>query len=270
MSLEHKKRVISAVVGLVGLLALYYFLGHYGVILFAVAISTVAYYEFLTFSGSAGESKFLPVLCGSVLSAWLCLGMPGALAAVYLAALAVLLRGLWRVHRAGPESIAREVQFSQGRVFGLTYMVIFPSFVPKVHALPHGPFLLLLLIGIIWLGDIGGYYGGKSFGKNKLSPQISPGKTREGALVALLVCAAWAWGYGAYALPHIPAWKWIVIAVLSSVVAQAGDLMESLMKRAYSVKDSGDLIPGHGGVFDRFDSLILAAPFFYLLLRLAT
>jgi phosphatidate cytidylyltransferase len=149
-------------------------------------------------------------------------------------------------------------------------MVVFPSFVTRVHALAHGPALLFLLIGVIWLGDIGAYYGGKALGRNKLSPSISPGKTREGAIAALFVCALWAYGWGSFTLAHLPAWKWILIAVLTSMVAQAGDLLESLLKRAYSVKDSGDLIPGHGGVFDRFDSLILAAPFFFLLLRVAT
>lgn len=268
MSLEHKKRVISAVVGLILLLAIYFGLGHPGLILIMVAISAASYYEFLTFSGAAGNSKALSLVVGTILSVWLCDGLPGALEAVYLAALAVLLRSLWRVHKGG--EIPLEVQHAQSRVFGLTYMIVLPSFVPRVHGLAHGPALLFLLIGVIWLGDIGAYYGGKTFGRNKLSPSISPGKTREGAVAALVVCALWALGWGSYALGHIPAWKWILIAVLTSVVAQAGDLLESLFKRAYAVKDSGDLIPGHGGVFDRFDSLILAAPFFYLLLRVAT
>ncbi|MGZ3650911.1 MAG: phosphatidate cytidylyltransferase [Bdellovibrionota bacterium] len=270
MNLEHKKRVISAVVGLVALLAIYFGFGHPGLIVIMVAISAASYYEFLQFSGAAGRSRALSLAAGTVLSIWLCVGLPGALEAVYVSALAVLLRGLWRVHQSGPDHIVSEVQHSQSRVFGLTYMVVFPSFVTRVHALPHGPALLFLLIGVIWLGDIGAYYGGKAFGRNKLSPSISPGKTREGALAGLVVCALWAAAWGSYSLGHLPVWKWILIAVLTSVVAQAGDLLESLLKRAYSVKDSGGLIPGHGGVFDRFDSLILAAPFFYLLLSIAT
>jgi phosphatidate cytidylyltransferase len=272
MSPEHKKRIVSAVVGLLALLAIYFALGHSGLIIIVVVISGASYYEFLQFSGAAapGQARALSLAAGIALSAWLCLQWPGELLAIYLAALAVLLRGLWRVHLGGPDSVLPEVEHSQSRLFGLTYMVIFPSFVTRVHALAHGPALLLFLIGVIWLGDIGAYYGGKSFGRNKLSPHISPGKTREGAIAGLVACGIWASLWCSYALAHIPLWKWIVIAVLTSIVAQAGDLLESLLKRAYAVKDSGGLIPGHGGVFDRFDSLILAAPFFYLLLRVIT
>jgi len=272
MHQEHRKRIISALVGLVVLLGIYFGLGQNGLILIVVAISAASYYEFLQFSGSAtpGQSRVLSLAACFALSVWLCFDLPGELLALFVATLAVLIRGLWRVHKLGPQSVVPEVQHSQSRVFGLTYMVVFPSFVTKVHALAHGPQLLLLLLGVIWLGDIGAYYGGKNFGRHKLSPHISPGKTLEGALAGIFVCALWACLWCSSALPHIPLWKWALIAVLTSVVAQAGDLLESLFKRAYAVKDSGGLIPGHGGVFDRFDSLILAAPFFYLLLRVLT
>jgi phosphatidate cytidylyltransferase len=273
MSQEHKNRVVFGFLGLFLLLGIYFGLGHPGLILIVVTISAASYYEFLVFSGAAGRSRGLSVAAGLALSTWLCVGLPGGLEAVYLTALAVLLRGLWRIHTTAnpqPADLEREVLHSQSRVFGLAYMVIFPSFVLRVHSLAHGPQLLFLLLGVIWLGDIGAYYGGKTFGRNKLSKSISPGKTREGAIAALFVCALWALGWGGYALAHLPVWKWILICVLTSVIAQAGDLLESLFKRAYHVKDSGGLIPGHGGVFDRFDSLILAAPFFYLLLRVLT
>jgi phosphatidate cytidylyltransferase len=270
MNLEHKKRWISGLIGLALLLGLYFGLGHVGVIAIAVAISVASYWEFLSFSGASGGARWLSLAAGAALSAWLCLQLPGALEAIYLASLAVLLRGLWRVHSSSADQLAGEVSRLQARVFGLTYLVVFPSFVPRVHALPHGPWLLLFMIGIVWLGDIGAYYGGKTMGRHKLSPIISPGKTLEGSAAGLLACGVWAVAYGAWALPHLPLWKLALVAVLSSVVAQAGDLLESLMKRAYSVKDSGGMIPGHGGVFDRFDSLILVAPFFYLLLRLTT
>jgi len=270
MNLEHKKRWISALLGLALLLAVYFSLRHQGVVLITVVISVIAYYEFLIFSGAGAASRWFSLLVGFALSTWLCFSLPGGLEAVYLSILAVLLCGLWRVHSNGAEALAGEFQLTQSRVFGLVYLVIFTSFVPKVHDLPHGPALLLFIIGIVWLGDIGAFYGGKTLGRHKLSPIVSPGKTLEGAFSGLLSCAFWAAVYGSWALPHLPLWKLVVVAILSSIVAQAGDLLESLMKRAYSVKDSGGLIPGHGGVFDRFDSLILVAPFFYLLLRLST
>jgi phosphatidate cytidylyltransferase len=270
MNLEHKKRVVAAIVGVAGLFGMYAAFGHYGLVLLTVAISGLAYHEFLAFSGAAKHLRLLSAVAGLALSIWLSLQYPHALEAVYLAALAVLLRGLWRAHKAtSPEQVGTEFMHSQGRVFGLLYLIVFPSFVPQIHSLTNGPRLLLLLLFIIWLGDTAAYYGGKSLGRNKLSLNVSPGKTREGAYVALVACAILAAIFQVYALPEYAMWKLILIAVSSSVVAQAGDLLESLMKRAYQVKDSGSLIPGHGGVFDRFDSLILAAPFFYFLVKIA-
>lgn len=270
MNLEHKQRWIAAVVGVALLATIYYFFGHWGLVGITVAVATVAYSEFLEFSkGVTGPvSKWIVSALGGLLCLWLSLDWPGAFPALYLAVLAVSLRGLWLAHNA--ENILQGFQHVQARVFGLVYFCVFLAFVPRIHAMVYGPALFVLLLGIIWIGDTGAYYGGKLFGKHKLSPLVSPGKTLEGSASALVFCAIWAIAMQVYALPHLPAYKVVLISLLTSVVAQAGDLIESLMKRAYGVKDSGSLIPGHGGVFDRFDSLILAAPFFYVLLKILT
>lgn len=271
MNLEHKKRWIAAVVGVALLASIYFYFGHYGLVGITVAIAGVAYSEFLEFSKSVDGlvSRGITSTLGAFLCLWLSLNWPAALPAVYVIALLISLRGLLMAHRLAPgESLLPGFLAVQGRVFGLIYFCVFLSFVPKVHSLPHGPALFVFLLGIIWLGDTGAYYGGKTFGRRKLSPNVSPGKTLEGSLSALLACTIFAIGLQIYALPHISMEKMITIALLGSLVAQAGDLIESQMKRAYGVKDSGTLLPGHGGVFDRFDSLILAAPFFYILARL--
>ena len=268
MSLEHRKRWIAALVGSAFLFGTYYFARHYGLIALTIAISALAYNEFLSFSGASKHMRWLSVGAGALLCTWLSLDFPGALTAVYAAALAVLLRGLFRAHRVFSDLILSEFLNTETRIFGLVYLVVFPSFVPKIHALAHGPWLLLFLLILIWLGDVAAYYGGKLLGKHKLSPNISPGKTIEGAAACLIFCAIATALYHRFVLSHLPLYKLELIALLTSVVAQSGDLLESLMKRAYQVKDSGALIPGHGGVFDRFDSLIFAAPFFYMLLAL--
>lgn len=270
MSLEHRKRWITAVVGLVLLFGTYFLFGHWGLVAITIAVSTAAYYEFLTMSGSTKGQKWISVACGFALSLWLCLQFPSPSVALYAAVTAVLLRGLWQVHTSSPDQLGDIFFRSQTRAFGLVYMVFFTSFVTRIHSLAHGPALLFFLLLIIWLGDTAAYYGGKSMGKRKLSPNVSPGKTLEGSATALVACVLLAFAFGHFALSHVAPWKLALIAVLASLVAQAGDLIESLMKRAYQVKDSGSLIPGHGGVFDRFDSLILAAPFFYLLVRIFT
>lgn len=270
MNLEHKKRWIAAVVGLTLLFGAYYLFGHWGLVAIMVAISTVAYWEFLTFSLSAQNLRWPATIVGGALSLWLCLGLPGGLTAFYLASLLIILRGLWRAHTSPAEGLPADFTHVQERIFGLVYLVVFPSFVTRLHSLPHGPWLLLFLLLVIWVGDTAAYYGGKTLGRHKLSLNVSPGKTLEGAAVALVACAIMAVVFRQFALFYVAPWKLAVIALLTSFVAQAGDLVESQMKRAYQVKDSGSLIPGHGGVFDRFDSLILAAPFFYLLVRIAT
>jgi len=267
MNLEHKKRWIAALVGISFFATLYYFLQHWAVVFASVLISWAAYWEFLTFSGATKTLRFTSSLMGLFLSLWLCLQLPGALPAVYFAALVIILRCLWQAHTQAPELITQNFQYAQSRFFGLVYLVVFPSFFAKVHALPHGPQWVLLLLLLIWFGDTAGYYGGKTWGKTKLSPNVSPGKTVEGAVSSLALCLVLALIFRHFTLTHLAYWKIPLIVLSTSIIAQAGDLVESLMKRAYQVKDSSGWIPGHGGVFDRFDSLILAGPFYYCLIR---
>lgn len=143
-----------------------------------------------------------------------------------------------------------------------------------LHGRDGGPLLVLMLLFIIWAADIGAFFAGRRFGKHRLAPDISPGKTREGLLgglvLALVVAIAIAGLTGV--LTAGAAW----IAVLTTVtvlVSAGGDLFISIHKRTVGVKDSGRLFPGHGGVLDRFDSLLAGAPFFalgVLLLRAAS
>lgn len=128
-----------------------------------------------------------------------------------------------------------------------------------------GEWLVLLLLVIIWAADIGAYFTGRRFGRNKLAPGISPGKTREGLLggilLALLTAQLLTHFSGTFATPS---WPLALITVLTVLVSAGGDLFISIHKRTAGVKDSGRIFPGHGGVLDRFDSLLAGAPFFAL------
>ena len=137
-----------------------------------------------------------------------------------------------------------------------------------LHAAPHGGRRILLLFLLVWAADIGAYFAGRAFGRRKLAPNVSPGKTVEGALggfalaMAMLALAPWVFDRP---LP------WLALALLAVLVVAAsivGDLTESLFKRVRGIKDSGTLLPGHGGVLDRVDSLLAAAPAFALGVRL--
>ncbi|KAA6433407.1 phosphatidate cytidylyltransferase [Rufibacter glacialis] len=127
--------------------------------------------------------------------------------------------------------------------------------------------IILGVMFLIWASDTGAYAAGKSFGKNKLFPRISPGKTWEGWVGGVLLSLGVAWLLSVF-FQDLALWHWLGVALLVSVFGVLGDLVESMLKRSLDVKDSGTLIPGHGGILDRFDSLILVVPFLVAFLEL--
>jgi phosphatidate cytidylyltransferase len=135
-----------------------------------------------------------------------------------------------------------------------------------VHAIA-GREAVLLLIATVAVSDTAQYYTGRAFGRTPLAARRSPKKTREGAVGGFIVAPAFLAIAGGYWLPAFP-WWWLASLGFGIVVAGIiGDLFESMLKRAADMKDSGTLIPGHGGVLDRIDALLFAAPVFYFFLR---
>lgn len=129
---------------------------------------------------------------------------------------------------------------------------------------PQGPWWILGFLLIIWLADSGAYFAGRRFGKNKLAPSVSPGKTIEGMLGGLSLVVI----YVVILKVNLPVWlesyTVIPMAIIIAIVSVGGDLYESWLKRLCNIKDSGNILPGHGGVLDRIDSLIAALPFMVL------
>ncbi len=166
-------------------------------------------------------------------------------------------------------------------VTAFTYAALPLGMVVQIRGVPKGAFLLLYLLAIVWIGDIAAFYTGRLVGRHKLAPRISPGKTWEGAIGSFIaaIIAGWLLFGNAVAISHafaqvgliqtvqgyfapeIPAaWTVLALSAAVNIAAQLGDLVESLMKRGAGVKDSGTLLPGHGGMLDRIDALLLAAP----------
>lgn len=131
-----------------------------------------------------------------------------------------------------------------------------------------GAWWLLFVMLLVWGADSGAYMFGKLFGRNKLSPKVSPGKTWEGMIGGLATAALIAWIFSALAPISVPATVLIPCAVITTLASVLGDLTESMFKREAGIKDSGNLIPGHGGILDRIDSLTAAVPVFTCLLLL--
>lgn len=132
-----------------------------------------------------------------------------------------------------------------------------------------GPWRVVLLLAIIMVADSAAYFGGRAFGRHKLAPSISPGKTQEGAVAGLLGGVLGALAVRAIGMPTLPVLDAVALGALVTVAGTAGDLAESLLKRWAGVKDSGGLFPGHGGMLDRLDSLLFGAPVLYYYFNLA-
>lgn len=135
-----------------------------------------------------------------------------------------------------------------------------------LHRGPQGPTMVLILMLIVWIADISAFFVGRAWGKHKLAPAISPGKSVEGLLGGLAGVIVFASVVGVWYL-DLSAWTlllWLGLALISALFSVCGDLFESRTKRLAGVKDSGKLLPGHGGVLDRIDSVSAASPVFFI------
>ncbi|VAW67274.1 Phosphatidate cytidylyltransferase [hydrothermal vent metagenome] len=191
---------------------------------------------------------------------------PQWLSLVLLATVVLWLMAIFHMFTRGPQDA--------NQLFSKTkFLLGFAFLIPPVLALllirkqPEGEIWLFYCLSIVSFADIGAYFAGKRFGKTKLVPKISPGKTREGLYGGVFVTASVSVLAGLYfELQAIPMVMLLIITVLSTFVSVAGDLFVSLLKRERGLKDTGHILPGHGGILDRIDSIISSAPFIAFLL----
>ncbi len=151
-------------------------------------------------------------------------------------------------------------------LWGVLYIVGCLSFLLPLRALEQGLLFSVFLFVGIWANDTGAFFAGTNFGKRKLARKISPGKTIEGALGGILFTLVLLLLFGRHMKLDFPIL--FILSLLISLSGLLGDLLISALKRHFKVKDSGKVIPGHGGFLDRFDSIIFAAPLFYIFLLL--
>ena len=204
----------------------------------------------------------VPLLVGvaGIVVSTVVMGPEGLLIAT-AAAVCVLL--LWRVSESMGLSALRDVT---GGVFALAWVAFLGSFTLLLHDREDGALLVLLAVFVPVGNDVGGYISGVLFGSHPMAPSISPKKSWEGFAGSLVLGTAVAVGITVLAL-DLDWWIGVVLGVVLVVVSTCGDLAESLLKRDLGIKDMGHLLPGHGGVLDRIDSILLAAPTTFILLE---
>jgi phosphatidate cytidylyltransferase len=187
-------------------------------------------------------------------------GSRDALAALALTVVAILA---WRLPR-GADGYVRDVTAS---VFTVAYLPLMAVFVALMLARPDGDRRALLFIIVTICSDIGGYFAGITAGKHPMAPSISPKKTWEGLAGSAAACLL-AGALGIPLLLHGRVWAGLVLGAAAVAAATLGDLAESMIKRDLGVKDMGTVLPGHGGILDRIDSLLIMAPVVWLLLTI--
>jgi phosphatidate cytidylyltransferase len=278
------KRILTATVLILVVFALIFFGQLWMITLFSAIVAELAAYEYLKLAAVGAESHGLKL---RIPIWWMALGtalafvvtLPDFPVEAQLPVLSALTLALfaWNGFRSPLIQVLPDT--AQG-LFGLIYIAYPLTLVPLLWKQEDGPALVLFLMVCVWTGDIAALYIGRAFGKHKLAPRLSPGKTWEGSVASIIgsMLAAGLVIYIADALTargntilHIaePLWQSLLLAAILNVAAQLGDLLESAIKRGAGVKDSGTMLPGHGGILDRIDALLLAAPvlWFALLLK---
>lgn len=192
----------------------------------------------------------------------------GAFGIAFLVELAIA----WR---RGNRSIAHNIGYGTFGMFYIGWLFSFGTLLRSDHQpvllgawqVEQGALLTLWLFAMLWLGDSAAYFVGKYRGKRKIATLISPAKTLEGSIANLVLCVLAGWGGGVWlGLPG----GWALLGGLGvGILGQAGDLFESALKRAVGLKDMGGLLPGHGGVLDRFDSFLFSAPWVWWVVQVA-
>jgi phosphatidate cytidylyltransferase len=262
-----KTRIITAFVLIAGFLWALYGLPLRGWMLFTAVILAAAAWEWaalIDLPKWGGLTYSAAVAAISLWIIWPADGGPGAINATPYVAAAffwIVVAPLWmRRNLSGGSTLLLAC---------CGWVALAPCFFALVHLRTLGPTTLLFYMGIVWIADTAAYFSGRKFGRHKLAPTISPGKTWEGVAGALLAASAygllWTYGVGGN-MPKVisgsPAWLFAMLIFLWSLtgLGVCGDLFESALKRRAGVKDSGSVLPGHGGVLDRIDALLPVLP----------
>jgi len=261
-------RAAVAVVALPPLIAAIYLDSpHYvwGIVLVA---SLIAMYEYLAMGIEDETDRRVSLVIGAAACSVLYWVKPQYNPALLAMVIAFVPTALYYLFRFGDlTGVADRLNTS---VIAIVYGGIMFTFVPLLKRMggDEGGNIILLILMTAWLSDTGGYFAGKYLGKAKLYPAVSPKKTWAGSIggvaAVLIGCAV----FKQFRMPHMPWIDLILLCGPGAILGQVGDLCESLMKRSRGVKDSGSILPGHGGILDRVDAVLFIAPYFFVYMTL--
>lgn len=256
-------RVLSALVLLPVVIGTVWFLPPWGTLVLALVAAALAFHEYANIATALGTHIPRAVVGAGVLAA--CAAVGGGFAGTEIVLMTALIAiGAMAVGAGQPgPAVLRD---SAASVLPLVYIGL-PLGALAAIRLIGGREAVLLLMATIVISDSAQYYSGRAFGRRPLAPSISPKKTTEGAIGGLLFGTAAMFAGGRWIFPGADPFLLGLVAACVVALGIVGDLFESLLKRSAGVKDSSALIPGHGGVLDRIDSWLFAAPVFYVYVR---
>lgn len=249
------KRVLTALVLIPSITAIVLFAPGW---LFLAALSLVAlacFHEYNQIAGAHGIPKAGPVAYAAGLA--LLLAPRAELPLLALLAAALLALNLWL------DDLAKGLPRTAALMFGLIY--VFGSWRCGMLLRSVSPHWLMFGLAVNWVGDMAAFYVGSAMGRRRLAPRVSPKKSWEGAAASAVAGVALGVAYLRWAMPAVPVWEAAALAAAVNVAGQVGDLAESAIKRGAGIKDSSNLLPGHGGWLDRVDSTLFGLPILYFL-----
>jgi phosphatidate cytidylyltransferase len=269
------KRILTAIVLITLVAALIFFGKLWMVTVFAAIVAGLAALEFRTFAASGGCP--IPVWWTiSSIALFFLAAFFRPMDTITVLAFSTLVLFAVATFRMSLERVLWET--SAGLLL-LVYIAYPLMLLPQIFNEENGVALLLFLFLCVWSGDIAALYIGKRFGRHKFAPRLSPNKTWEGAIASVIASVIFGMGLillgdwftqQNYTFTKLhtsePWWVFLILAVVLNAAAQFGDLLESALKRGAGVKDSGTILPGHGGVLDRIDALLVAAPILWFII----
>jgi phosphatidate cytidylyltransferase len=257
-----RQRVITTIVILPILIAVIWF-GKLWIVLLVAAIGAAGSFEFYRLDQNG---KLIPLHYFGIITVITVVMLPyfvPNITVIHILSSAIVVSLIWLLFTG-----LREQAFNRWTwtIAGILYPGFMLTYWINIRNIEFGRSYVFWLISIIIINDVASYFVGKALGKHSLAPVISPRKTWEGAIGGLIfsVIASVVFGF-VFTLP-LNYWQLVILGLMASIIAQTGDLVESLLKRNKSVKDSGNILPGHGGILDRIDSYLLTAVVVYYII----